>query len=111
MHLRICFALCLVFVCVYSRRVENSKRQYLTDEFINEVNAKQSTWTAGPNKFQKWSKTAIQRLMGVLPGHFEQVKRLPVVQHEIPNDLPTDFDARTQWPNCPTVSEVRDQGR
>jgi len=25
-------------------------------------------------------------------------------------DLPETFDARDQWPNCPTIREVRDQG-
>lgn len=25
-------------------------------------------------------------------------------------DLPENFDAREQWPNCPTIREVRDQG-
>lgn len=24
--------------------------------------------------------------------------------------LPDNFDAREQWPNCPTISEIRDQG-
>lgn len=29
---------------------------------------------------------------------------------EVPNDLPTDFDSRTQWGNmCPSTKEVRDQ--
>lgn len=25
-------------------------------------------------------------------------------------DLPEEFDARTAWPNCPTIGEIRDQG-
>nr|P81494.1 RecName: Full=Cathepsin B; AltName: Full=Cathepsin B1; Contains: RecName: Full=Cathepsin B light chain; Contains: RecName: Full=Cathepsin B heavy chain [Coturnix japonica] len=24
--------------------------------------------------------------------------------------LPDTFDSRKQWPNCPTISEIRDQG-
>lgn len=28
----------------------------------------------------------------------------------IRSDLPDEFDARTQWPNCPTIQEIRDQG-
>jgi hypothetical protein len=31
--------------------------------------------------------------------------------HDVPNDLPDTFDARDKWPNCPTIKEVRDQGR
>lgn len=26
------------------------------------------------------------------------------------DDLPESFDARTAWPNCPTIGEIRDQG-
>ncbi len=48
--------------------------------------------------------------MGILPGHAEQVKQLPKMVHDVPNDLPDNFDARDQWPNCPTIKEVRDQG-
>jgi hypothetical protein len=108
-HLTFIFCLCLSFV--YTRDIENSKRAFLTDDFIARINAAQSSFKAGPNKFQSWSRTAIKRLMGVLPGHAEQVKQLHPLIHDVPNDLPTNFDARDQWPNCPTIKEVRDQGR
>jgi cathepsin B len=25
-------------------------------------------------------------------------------------DLPVSFDSRDQWPNCPSISEIQDQG-
>ena len=25
-------------------------------------------------------------------------------------ELPDEFDARVQWPDCPTIKEIRDQG-
>jgi cathepsin B len=25
-------------------------------------------------------------------------------------DIPESFDAREQWPDCPTIQEIRDQG-
>lgn len=28
----------------------------------------------------------------------------------IRSDLPAEFDARQQWPDCPTIQEIRDQG-
>lgn len=36
----------------------------------------------------------------------------PVLVHDINADdnLPDEFDSRTQWPNCPTITEIRDQG-
>ena len=37
--------------------------------------------------------------------------RLPTVRHNVENlVVPDSFDARTQWPNCPSISEIRDQG-
>lgn len=36
--------------------------------------------------------------------------RLPEKKMEPLKDLPASFDSRTQWPNCPTLKEVRDQG-
>lgn len=28
----------------------------------------------------------------------------------IRDDLPENFDARSNWPYCPTIQEIRDQG-
>lgn len=49
----------------------------------------------------------VKHLLGVNPSKGE---RLPILHHDIVDDLPTEFDARTKWPNCPTISEIRDQG-
>lgn len=46
--------------------------------------------------------------MGVLPGYNSQ---LPIKYHKIRSTaIPSSFDARAQWPNCPTIKEIRDQG-
>lgn len=107
--LRICLAICLALVVVNARVAKPN--QFLTDKFIDQINSAQSTWTAGPSKFMSWPKHSIKRLMGVRPEYWEQHKSLTPIQHEIPNDLPANFDARDQWPNCATIKEVRDQGR
>ena len=26
------------------------------------------------------------------------------------DNLPDEFDARTEWPECPSIEEIRDQG-
>ena len=37
--------------------------------------------------------------------------RLPVLHHDIENVVFSDsFDARTQWPDCPSIGQIRDQG-
>jgi len=52
--------------------------------------------------------------VSVLSGglNFVEEIELPVRYHNIDasDPLPDSFDARTQWPDCPTIKEVRDQG-
>ncbi|XP_008402079.1 cathepsin B-like, partial [Poecilia reticulata] len=38
------------------------------------------------------------------------VVRLFRVQYAEGMKLPAEFDSREQWPNCPTLREIRDQG-
>jgi hypothetical protein len=114
MFLRLFLVVCLALVViVHSRReFESSKKKPLLSlNFISKINSAQTTWKAAPSKFMLWSKASINRLMGVLPGHFEQVKHVKLLVHDVPNDLPDNFDAREHWPNCPTIKEIRDQGR
>lgn len=81
----------------------------LSDEFIRSVNEKAETWTAGRNFDEKTSMKYIGRLMGVHPDSARFMN--PIKFHEISDDddLPTEFDARVQWPDCPTIQEIRDQ--
>lgn len=52
----------------------------------------------------------IKGLMGVHPDAHQF--RLPELVHSEGDvaDLPENFDAREQWPDCPTLKEIRDQG-
>lgn len=51
----------------------------------------------------------IKGLMGVLPDHKNYLP--PVHTHNLEGvQLADNFDARTQWPGCPTIREIRDQG-
>nr|CAE47498.1 cathepsin B-like proteinase [Diabrotica virgifera virgifera] len=93
-----------------SDEVTNSKELHpLSDEFINSINAAKSTWTAGRNFAQDKSMDYIIKLMGVLPDHKNYMP--PVLTHKLEAlEIPADFDARQQWPHCPTIREIRDQG-
>ena len=109
MLLRLGLIVCLALAIVNGRVVK--PKPFLTEDFIDKINSAQTTWKAAPSKFMSWSKQSIKRLMGVRPEYFEQHKLLTPIEHEVPNDLPKSFDAREQWSNCPTIKEVRDQGR
>ena len=60
--------------------------------------------------FRGVSVDQIKLLSGAL-NTVEEIE-LPVRFHVIDSSapLPDSFDARTQWPDCPTIKEVRDQG-
>lgn len=47
--------------------------------------------------------------MGVLPNHKNY---LPPMKEEVleATYIPQQFDSREEWPNCPTIREIRDQG-
>lgn len=73
------------------------------------MNSGNHHWIAGVNdRFQGMSIPQIQRLLGAKKA--PESARLPLKKIAVDvNALPTNFDSRTAWPNCPTIQEVRDQ--
>jgi len=80
----------------------------LSDDLIDYV-LKLGQWTPEKNKFNSWSMPSITRLLGVPASHIGKPSKLPRLTHKI-QALPVSFDARINWPNCPSIGEVRDQG-
>lgn len=81
----------------------------LSKEFIEAINQQQSTWKAGKNFDENIPVSYFRRLMGVHPHSKYHMPSIKI--HELGDSaLPTNFDARQQWPNCPTIREIRDQG-
>jgi len=77
---------------------------------VRKVNSLATTWTAGLNKgslIDGVTRAQAKKLMGALKGG----PQLPVKStfDVAPSDLPVSFDARTQWPNCPSIRAIRDQ--
>ncbi|XP_056269550.1 cathepsin B [Pseudoliparis swirei] len=80
--------------------------QALSSEMINYINKVNTTWKAGHN-FHNVDYDYIKRLCGTMLNG----PKLPVmVQFAGDLELPANFDCREQWPNCPTLKEIRDQG-
>jgi len=81
----------------------------LSSEFIQSINNENTTWKAGPNFNQNIPLSYFRRLMGVHPDskyHMPSIKTYDLTA----TDIPENFDARQQWPHCPTIQEIRDQG-
>nr|AVM38373.1 cathepsin B [Eudiplozoon nipponicum] len=84
----------------------------LSENIINAVNNANTTWKAGPTtRFN--SISALRSQLGVVPD--PNGRRLPTkcstrgYLNEEYQNLPETFDARKAWPNCPTISQIRDQ--
>ncbi|KAJ8926212.1 hypothetical protein NQ314_021432 [Rhamnusium bicolor] len=99
---------CLFLVAV-SSALASIQLHPLSDEFINEINSKQSTWKAGRNFDVNVPTSYLKKLVGVLETPTTDL--LPQKQHASLEavDIPEFFDARDEWPQCDSVSEIRDQ--
>lgn len=76
-------------------------------ELIEYVNSVQNSWRAGINPgFIGVSEEYAKGLCGALKGG----PKPPLKAIEPLKDVPASFDAREQWPHCPTLKEIRDQG-
>jgi len=95
-----------VFVCFLAVVGFACAAHPLSDEFIQELNEHATTWKAGRN-FHEDSGNYVKGLMGawIVPG----LPRLPTLDAPVAENLPEEFDARTQWPDCPSIGEIRDQ--
>jgi hypothetical protein len=73
---------------------------------VEHVNANTNSWTAGHNwRFNGMSVAEVKSLMGVLKGG----EKAPPADHYKDLVPPAEFDSRTAWPGCPSISHIRDQ--
>ncbi|XP_028997359.1 cathepsin B-like [Betta splendens] len=96
----------LVAMVTVSVTAAQSRPHPLSSDMVNFINKLNTSWTAGHN-FQNADVSYVKGLCGtILNG-----PKLPEVVHNVEDlRLPDSFDARQQWPNCPTISQIRDQG-
>ncbi|KAM9766198.1 cathepsin B [Menidia menidia] len=78
----------------------------LTSEMVNYINKINTTWKAGHN-FRHEDYGYVKKLCGTM---LKGPKLPTMVQYAGDFKLPKQFDPREQWPNCPTLKEIRDQG-
>lgn len=76
--------------------------------YIDEINRLATTWTAGPNA--RWEGMAmghIKDLAGVKLSGVKLPKKIHLSLAKVA--IPASFDARTAWPQCNSIKEIRDQ--
>jgi len=83
------------------------------DEIINTVNKSNTTWKAGRNP--RWENSNLELVKkSFMKSEFYGVKKAPASSrifhsYQSVKSAPESFDSRTQWPNCSSLNEIRDQ--
>jgi len=105
------YALVLAAVCLGAAcAAQVPLHEPLSDDMIDYVNeVAKTTWKAGRNfGSQSITKDGLRRLCGAKKT--PTGLKLPQIVIDDVKDIPDTFDARVQWPNCPSMQEIRDQG-
>jgi cathepsin B len=106
------FAIAALIVMAFAV-VQINKHFYSQEEYhirlgkiADEINNMGASWKAhAPGRFHKTTLEQVKSLMGTF---MDKESDLPQVNHDAIN-APDTFDARTNWPKCASIQEVRDQ--
>lgn len=88
----------------------------ITQELVDEINAKQSSWTAHMSpRFQSATLNDVKMLCGTIMK--DDPKYANALDEKVDDEtwlgeraIPLEFDVRKQWPKCASVSgDIRDQ--
>lgn len=87
------------------------KAEYLSEQFIKELNEKAIHWEAGRNFDENLEESEIFKLFGAEDD--TDVDELPLKEFstikEPGNEIPDSFDARVTWPQCTTIPSIKEQ--
>lgn len=80
-----------------------------SDEYIGLINKKATTWTAGRNfALEDWDY--FKRIAsGILSWGLKVLSNNSINPHDESEEVPEEFDARDQWPECQSIRQIRDQ--
>lgn len=80
-----------------------------SDEYIALINEKATTWRAGRNfVLEDWDY--FKRIAsGILPWILKVSSDGSINPHDESEEVPEEFDAREQWPECQSIRQIRDQ--
>lgn len=106
------FAL-LFIISAYSCQLsaEMLERPIITQEKVNQINSKNSSWKSGYNaKFATATYKDYIRLLGTRRMAKEEFELLPKIFHDESNaSIPDTYNAQEAYPNCKSLFDIRDQ--
>jgi len=79
-------------------------------ELVKHINSLKTTWRAEPVAYRRFANLTVsdvKRMMGSRRGQEGTLGRVFRAKSDFV--APASFDARKNWPNCPTVAQIRDQ--
>mmetsp|Transcript_12214 Transcript_12214/g.19940 ORF Transcript_12214/g.19940 Transcript_12214/m.19940 type:complete len:341 (+) Transcript_12214:34-1056(+) len=85
-----------------------------SSEIAAKINAMNTTWKAHESpRFKGLKLKQVKQLCGTFLKDHKDYKALPEKEgsnyDNIANDIPDNFDSRTNWPKCPSIGHIRDQ--
>ncbi|KAH7727849.1 Protein CPR-6 a [Aphelenchoides avenae] len=92
-------------------KVDPAAQELKGQDLVDYVNRKQDLWTARLSpKFSTYDEDVKWRLMGVNNVHNSVKARKHLAKSRFLDiDLPKSFDSRTNWPDCSSIRQIRDQ--
>ena len=103
--------LAITAVAVFKMTKTEETYQQRIGNIAKEINAMNTTWKAHePSRFINMNFAEVKRLMGSLPE--EESNRNPSVSQFFdmtPINAPPSFDSRSNWQDCKSIPEIRDQ--
>ncbi|RZC88364.1 hypothetical protein C5167_016174 [Papaver somniferum] len=89
----------------------NSGLKILQDTIVQQINSNPNAgWEADLNsRFSNYTVSQFKYLLGVKPitaASHNDFLDIPIVSHPKNLKLPKEFDARTAWPQCNTISKI-----
>ncbi|RNF00842.1 cysteine peptidase C (CPC) [Trypanosoma conorhini] len=112
MRFHIVISIALLLLCAtVSHALHAEETPLLTDEFLDRVNRLNGgMWTAGrTDRTKELTRPAAKRLMGAFLRKTSSLAPRRFSEEELHVQLPDSFEASGKWPNCPTITEIRDQ--
>ncbi|XP_050531268.1 cathepsin B-like isoform X1 [Daktulosphaira vitifoliae] len=106
----------LVLISVILFSVYKSEQvHFLSDNYIEKLNEKISTWKAGKNFPADTSILHLKKLLGSKRREKNYLDTAPFKTDDPAyaniTNIPESFDAREQWKHCETIGHIPDQGQ
>lgn len=110
MHSKSLIVLLVVSSFLLSSALLDFSAPAVSEHLISTVNSVQSKWIAGKNsRFEGLTLGQVKRQLGAWKEPLNKRLPLNIDLKGFLGSVPETFDARTAWPKCTSISEIRDQ--